>query len=177
MLDATVFGEFVSAIMMNKLSFFLIMIAAQLLGCKTSESTLSVQNVRNYDPNAANQILFLDLKIIKRDGKTETVELVNAVSGSGKLKNMAAPVHSPYQISVIPRYSISHMEIPMVFEHPLYKSVEFASQDGKLSKQDLHAKEGILSVRIQKDNGLEKIELHSLTPEKGDVKIYTLNLK
>ncbi|MCF0054099.1 hypothetical protein LXM25_28760 [Dyadobacter sp. LJ53] len=153
------------------------MIAAQLLGCKTAESTLSLQNVRNYDPGAANHILFLDFKITKRDGKTEIVELVNAVSGSGKLKNLATPVHSPYQISVIPRYSVSHAEVPLVFEHPLYKSVEVASQDGKLSKQDLHTKEGNISVRIQKDNGLEKLEIHSLTPDKGNIKIYTLNLK
>ncbi|MCF0062930.1 hypothetical protein MUK70_07855 [Dyadobacter chenwenxiniae] len=153
------------------------MIAAQLLGCKTVESTLSLQNVRNYDPGAANHILFLDFKITKRDGRTEIVELVNAVSGSGKLKNLATPVHSPYQISVIPRYSVSHAEIPLVFEHPLYKFVEVASQDGKLSKQDLHTKEGNISVRIQKDNGLEKLEIHSLTPDKGNIKIYTLNLK
>lgn len=155
----------------------MIIIAAELSGCKTTESTLSIEHVKNYDPNAANHILFLDFKITKRDGKAESVELVNAVSGSGKLKNMAAPVHSPYQISVNPRYSIGHEEVPLFFEHPLFKSVEVASQDGKLSKQDLHAREGILSVRIQRDNGLERIELHSLTPEKGDIKIYTLTLK
>lgn len=163
---------------MYKTGFLLIlMIGVALTGCKTSESSLTVQNVRNYDPNAANHILFLDFKITKRNGKTEAVELVNAVSGSGKLKNMAAPIHSPYQISVIPRYSVGHLETPLVFAHPLYKSVEVASLDGKLSKQELNAKEGILSIRIQKENGLEKIELYSTTPEKSEHKIYTLNLQ
>ncbi|MCF2505792.1 hypothetical protein L0663_20520 [Dyadobacter sp. CY107] len=167
-----------SAILMDKFGLFVtVMIAAQLSGCKTAESTLRIENVRNYDPDAANHILFLDFKITKRDGKKEHVELVNAVSGSGKLKNLAAPVHSLHRISVIPRYSVGHEEVPLFFEHPLFKSVEVSSQDGKLSKRDLHAKEGILSVRMQRKNGLEKIELHSLTPDKGDIKIYTLNLK
>ncbi|MCF2489476.1 hypothetical protein [Dyadobacter sp. CY347] len=178
MRTATVFRDFVSQVIMSKIGFLLIiMVGIALTGCRTSESTLSIQNVRNYDPKAANHILFLDFKITKRNGKTEAVELVNAVSGSGTLKNRTAPVHSPYQINVIPRYSVGHMEVPLIFEHPLYKSVELASEDGKLSKQDLNSKEGILSVRIQKDNGLEKIELHSITPEKGDNKIYTLNLQ
>ncbi len=107
----------------------------------------------------------------------ETVELVNAVSGNGKLKNLAAPVHSPYRIVVIPRYPVDDMEKALVFEHPLYKSVEVASGDGRLTKQDLNAKEGILSVRIQNDNGLEKVELYSITPGKENIKIYTLNLE
>lgn len=152
-------------------------LGAGLVSCKTAESTLTMENVKNYNPDAASHILFLDFKITKRSKKGETVTLVNAVSGSGKLKNIEVPVHSACQISVIPRYSISHLEVPLIFEHPLYKSVEVPSQDGKLTKQALNAEEGTLSVRIQKDQGLEKLELYSLTPEKGRVKIYTLNIK
>ena len=107
----------------------------------------------------------------------ETVELVNAVSGNGKLRNLTAPVHSPYRILVIPRYPVNDMENELVFEHPLYKSVEVASENGHLTKQNLNAKEGILSVRIQNDNGLKKIELYSITPGKENIKIYTLNLE
>jgi hypothetical protein len=49
--------------------------------------------------------------------------------------------------------------------------------DGKLSKQDLAAKKGTLSFRIQDDKALEKVEIYSVTPEKGNIKIYTLTLK
>ncbi|MCF2493209.1 hypothetical protein [Dyadobacter chenhuakuii] len=164
--------------MMYKICFLLVMIiGVALTGCKTAESTLSIRQVRNFDPNAANHILFLDIKISKGKGKMETVELVNAVSGKGKLKNLTAPIHSPYRIHVIPRYLVDDMENALVFEHPLYKSVEVASEDGRLTKQNLNAKEAMLSVRIQNDNGLKKIELYSITPGKENIKIYTLNLE
>lgn len=164
--------------MMYKFSFFIILMIGMLLsGCKTAESTLTMQNVRNYDPGAASHILFLDFRITGGDGKAEKAELVNVVSGNGKLKNVARPVPNPRQMSVVARYATEHEEVPLVFEHPLHKAVEVASEDGKLSKQDMHAKEGILSVRIQQDNGLEKLELYSITPEKGNIKIYTLNIK
>jgi hypothetical protein len=168
----------VSEVNMNKISILVMLaLGIGLISCKTAESTLTMENVRNYNRDAASHILFLDFKLTKRNDQTETVTLVNAVSGSGKIKNMAIPVHSACQISVIPRYSVGRLEVPLVFEHPLYRSVEVPSQDGKLTKQDLHADEGTLSVRIQTEKGLEKLELYSLTPEKGNVKIYTLNLK
>ena len=163
---------------MYKFSFFLIvMIGMQLAGCKTAGSTLTMQNVRNYDPDAASRILFLDFKITGGNGKAEKAELVNVVSGKGKLKNLARPVHNNRQISVIPRYATQHEEVSLVFEHPLYQSVEVASEDGKLSKHEMHTQEGILSVRIQQDNGLEKIEIYSVLPDKENVKIYTLKIK
>ncbi|MCE7064637.1 hypothetical protein [Dyadobacter sp. CY326] len=178
MVNATVFQQFVSGVIMRKISFLLfVMIGMQLMGCKTAESTIAIRDFKNHDPSAADHILFLDFEITRRGKKTEVVELVNAVSGRGKMKNLVAPVQSPYQIRVLPTYSSDRPETEMAFEHPLYRSVEVASQDGRLSKHDLSATQGTLSIRVQEDKALEKIELYSITPEKGKTKIYTLNLK
>jgi hypothetical protein len=139
---------------------------------------LNVSDISGYDQNGKDHIIFFNFKIVGQGkGKDEKVTLVNATSANGRFKNLTAPVHYPYQIHIVPRYNTDHIETVLVFEHPLFRSVEVASQDGTISQSSLIASDGVLSMRIQEDKTMESIELYSITPDRGKVKIYTLHLK
>jgi hypothetical protein len=156
----------------------LFMIGAQLSGCKSAESVLKVSEMPNYDKKSADRILFLNFRISTTGNSlSEKVELVNAVSGNARMKNLIPPVHDPYQIKVIPRYSASRMEMETFYEHPLFRSVEVSGPGGKLGRSQINDREGMLNIRVQDDSYLTSLEVYSVTPEKGTVKIYTLNFK
>jgi hypothetical protein len=155
-----------------------ILAASHLAGCSSGQALLEVSKVSGYDKAAAEHIIFLNLKIIDQGkGSNEKVKLMTATAGNGKMKNIRAAVEYPYQIKVLPRYSTSHLELETVFEHPLYRSVEVPNQDGTMSRSVVNSKEGLISLRFQEESTLDRIEIYSVTPERGSVKIYTLNLK
>jgi hypothetical protein len=165
---------------MLRLIFNLIFVgmSLQLMNCKSGESVLNAADINNYDTTTRDHILFLEFKISSGgQGKPEKVKFLKAVSGNGKMKNLRQAVHYPYQIHVIPRYTIGFVETEMAFEHPLYRSVEVPNQDGTLKKAALTAKEGILSFRFQEHSNMDRLELFSIMPQKEPVKIYTLYLK
>ncbi|TLV03094.1 hypothetical protein [Dyadobacter luticola] len=161
--------------MLKLIQLFPLFACLAILGCASSQSVLNVREISGYDSSKEEHIIFLNLKI--SEGKPEKVKLVSATSGNGKMKNLRPAVDYPYQIKVIPRYNSNRLETEMVFEHPLYKLVEVPHEDGKLSKSAQEAKEGTLLVRFQEDKTMERIEFYSVTPERGSVKIYTLELK
>ncbi|MCE6990007.1 hypothetical protein [Dyadobacter sp. CY323] len=137
-----------------------------------------MREIPGYGAQVQDHILFLHFKIKDGgEGKNEKVEFLNATSGNGRMKNLAVPVHYPYQIKAVPRYTTSHFEIGITLEHPLFRSVEVASQDGTIAKAEITAREGNLSFRIQEESYMDRIDIYSITPERGEVKIYTLNLK
>lgn len=159
-------------------NLLLLLIGLQLTHCKSGQSVLNVSDISGYDKNGKDHIIFLNFKIRDQGRrKNERVTLMNATSGNGRFKGLTAPVHYPYQIHVVPRYNTSHLETALIFEHPLFRSVEVASQNGTMSQSSLTASEGVLSMRMQEDKAMESIELYSITPDRGKVKIYTLHLK
>jgi hypothetical protein len=165
---------------MFKLIFNLICIVMglQLMNCKSGESVLNTREIGNYDTTSQEHILFFEFKITDAGkGNPEKVKFIKAVSGNGKMKNLRQTVDYPYQIHVFPRYNIGFLETEIPFEHPLYRLVEVPSQDGTLTKKSVVEKEGTLSFRLQEHSNMKSIELFSITPDRGKVKIYTLNLK
>lgn len=48
---------------------------------------------------------------------------------------------------------------------------------GHIRREEMHAKEGVLLIRMPMRSGLNGLELFSVTPERGPVKIYTLSFK
>lgn len=164
---------------MLKRNLIVLFIVSTLLGgCKSTESVLKVSEMLNYDKKSADRILFLNFKIsTSRKGASEKVELVNAVSGNARMKNLVPPVHDSCQVKVVPRYSAKRMETETFYEHPLFRSVEVSAPDGKLSRSEARSREGMLNIRVQDDSYLTSLEVYSVTPEKGTVKIYTLNFK
>ena len=134
--------------------------------------------ITNYDKAVKEHILFLEFKISSdANGKHENVKLVSAVSGNGKMKDLNNPVLDPYRIVAVPRYKTSILVKELYFEHPLFRTVEVASESGTLSKKSITATEGSLSIRIQENEHMNRIELFSVTPEKGTIKIYTVYLE
>jgi hypothetical protein len=163
---------------MMKRNLIVIFIAsAHIVGCKSAESVVKVSEMENYKKESADHILFLNFRISTGRGASEKVELVNSVSGSGRMKNLVAPVHGAHQIKVVPRYSAGRMELGTFYEHPLFRSVEVSTADGKLSRSEVTDREGMLNIRVQDDTFLTGLELYSVTPARGTVKIYTLNFK
>lgn len=147
-------------------------------GCGPGRSTLTISNVPNYDKSVSDHILFLDFRVTaENQGDHEKVELVKAISGNGRMKNLMRPVHYPYQIKAIPRYTTSAIEKELVFEHPLFNTKEVSEPGGTITKMEVTNTEGILSMRLQDAQALDRLDLYSVSPGKGTVKIYTLRFK
>ena len=93
------------------------------------------------------------------------------------MKDLHNRVHAPYQIKVVPRYKTSVIEKEYYYEHPLFRSVEIADPNGTLSKESITATEGSLSIRIQENADLDRIELFRIAPGKETIHIYTVYLQ
>lgn len=131
-----------------------------------------------FNPESADQILFLEFRVSQPEkGSLEQISLVSSVSGTGKLKNLRRPVEYPYRIQVVPRYRTSAFEVPMIFEHPLFREVEVPDPSGTITRKKQFASEGSFTMRMQADPNIEKLDFYSLKPGQQPVKIYTLNLK
>ncbi|MCF0070047.1 hypothetical protein LZD49_06160 [Dyadobacter sp. CY261] len=146
-----------------------------MIHCKPAQSTLTVGQISNYNANSPDHILFLNFRISGGVGGREKVELLSASAGDGKMKDIARSVHFPYQIKAIARYSASAVEREMVFEHPLFKGREVSDPSGHMRQVEVKATEGNVLIRLQQHSGLNQLELFSVSPEKGTVKIYTLD--
>lgn len=146
-----------------------------VFGCKSGRAVLTISELPNYDTRSPDHLLFLNFRITGKPGGNEHVELASANVANGRMKDLAYPVHFPIQIKVIPRYATSVLEREMVFEHPLHRSVEVSDPTGHMRREEVQAKEGHLMIRMPLNSGLNRLELFSVTPEKGPVKIYTLS--
>ncbi|WP_439558693.1 hypothetical protein [Dyadobacter sp.] len=157
---------------------YILLTALLFSGCSKRLAVLDLNDVRMFNPESADQILFLEFLVSQPEkGDMEKISLVSSVSGAGRLKNLRRSVEYPYQIQVIPRYRTSALEIPMVFEHPLFREVEVPDPSGTITRKKQFATEGSFTMRMQADPNIEKLEFFSVKPGKQPVKIYTLNLK
>lgn len=149
-----------------------------LSSCTPRQSALDLNDVTFFDAAAADQILFLEFRVgFSKKGSQEEIGLVSAIAGKGRIKNLRRPVESPYQIRIVPRYSVSAMELPLVYQHPLFQEVEVPDPSGVIKRRKMYTKEGTFTMRMQADRNIEKLDIYSVTPERGEVKIYTLKLK
>jgi len=146
-----------------------------MFGCRSGRSVLTVSELPNYDARSPDHVLFLNFRITGKPGGNERVELVTANVGNGRMKELDRPVHFPTYIKAIPRYSTTALEREMQFEHPLYHSAEVSDPSGYMKRQEIRAEEGSLFIRMPMRAGLNGLELFSVTPENGSVKIYTLS--
>ncbi|WP_353719581.1 hypothetical protein [Dyadobacter sp. 676] len=147
-----------------------------LFECKPARSSLAVNQVPNYNPQSPDHILFLNFRITGAVSGKEEVQLVSASAGDGRMKDIARPVHSPYQIKAIPRFKTGAAGREMAFEHPLFRNAEVSDPEGHIRHVDVTAREGNLLIRLQQQPGLNQLELFSVSPGNGTVKIYTLDL-
>lgn len=162
--------------MLRLFSTVIIALAGLLLTeCRSGRSTLKISELPNYDSQSPDHILFLNFRITGKPGGSERVELASATAGNGRMKDLRHPVHFPVQIKAIPRYTTSALETEMAFEHPLYRSVEVSDPSGHMRRQEVEAGEGTLLIRMPMHSGLDRLELFSVTPERGSIKIYTLS--
>lgn len=146
-----------------------------MLGCRSGRSALTIRDIPNYDTQSPDHILFLNFRISGRPGGNENVQLVSATAANGRMKDLHHPVDFPYHIKAVPTSSPSGGGREMVFEHPLYRSAEISDPSGHIRREAVQAKEGTLLIRMPLNAGLNGLELFSVTPERGPVKIYTLS--
>ena len=163
---------------MIKYLSFLVFLVGVLSGCSVSIPIIDAENIENFDKLAKDHILFLTFDIKKNKGqKPEIVTLLNSVAGSGKMKKLKTGVENPFQIKSIQYFNDAKLPIETFHEHPLYKSLELFDEDGSITRKSTTSTASILLMKIQYDNNLEKVELYSVTPDFGSVKIYTLKFK
>jgi hypothetical protein len=146
-----------------------------MLGCRSGRSVLTIRELPNYDTRSPDHILFLNFRITGKPGGSERVELASATVGNGRMKDLNRPVHFPTHIKAVPEYAAGALEREMVFEHPLYHAAEVSDPSGHIRREEVEAKEGTLLIRMPMHSGLDRLELFSVTPESGSVKIYTLS--
>ncbi|WP_342087561.1 hypothetical protein [Dyadobacter sp. OTU695] len=146
-----------------------------MLGCRSGRSVLTISELPNYDTLSSDHILFLNFLITGKPGGHESVQLASANVAHGKMKDLNRPVHFPTYIKAVPQYTTGTSEREMVFEHPLYHAAEVSDPSGHLRREEIRAKEGTLLIRMPMRSGLNRLELFSVTPDKGTVKIYTLS--
>lgn len=164
--------------MLRRSTILLLILCSQLVHCRQARPYVRTQELPNYDKSVTNHILFLDFQITQDDEKgTVKAELINAIAGNGKMKDQGSGSIYPDQIKVVHYFTDERTPVEMFYEHPLLKTAEVFSQDGNLSKSMQRAHEGTLSIRFQEDQAREKIELYSVTPDRGVVKIYSLLVK
>ena len=164
--------------MLRRSTILLLILCFQLVHCRQARSYVRTQDLPNYDKNIANHILFLDFQITQDKEKGAVkAELINAIAGNGKMKDQGPGSSYPDQIKVVHYFSDRRTPVEMFYEHPLFKTAEVFSQNGNLSKSTQAARQGTLSIRFQEDQAREKIELYSVTPDRGAVKIYSLLVK
>lgn len=162
--------------MLRLISTAALVLAGLLMpGCKSGHSVLTTREIPNYDTQSPDHILFLNFRITGKPGGNENVELVGATAANGRMKDLQRPVDIPYHIKAVPRYSANEAGREMVFEHPLYHPAEISDPSGHIRRETVQAKEGTLLIRMPMKAGLNGLELFSVTPEKGSVKIYTLS--
>jgi hypothetical protein len=149
-----------------------------LVACHSTKETLTVHDVPNYSPKAAPQTLFLDFEINQSTtSQSERVTLVNSIIGNGGMKSLARPVHNPYQIKLVRHFADGRLTERDSLEHPLFRSIEIAEPDGTLSQKPLREHNGHFSVRVPYVKALDRIDMYSVTPDKGLVKIHTIRLR
>jgi hypothetical protein len=146
-----------------------------MISCRSGRSVLTISELSNYDARSPDHILFLNFLITGKPGGNENVELASANVGNGKMKDLYRSVHFPTYIKAVPGYSTGALEREMVFEHPLYHAAEVSDPSGHIRRGEVQAKEGTLLIRMPMHSGLNRLELFSVTPERGSVKIYTLS--
>lgn len=152
------------------------LLAMALIGCKTTKDTVHLRVMPNYENAPTAHILFFNFAI-SGEIYHENVKLINAIAGSGRMKNLSVNVHQQNRIGMT-CYDKSGKTIRYEeFEHPLLKTVEISDASGKLSKKTISAQKGILSVRLQEDPKIEKITLSVIGSGRKPEKIYALNIR
>lgn len=151
----------------------LLLVTLLFVACSTNKP-LRVHDLPNYDASAPHQILFLDFTLSKPDPENaEQVTLDNAILGNGELKNMGESVRTPYQIKLLRHFKNNKPAEEEYFEHPLYRQLEVASQDGSMERRATTFQSAPFSLRLQYSPELDKIELYSIAPNQKEQKIYT----
>ena len=154
------------------------LINIHLQSCSPRHPILDLNGVPSFEPAASEQILFLTFRVaFVRNSAKEKIGLLGAISGKGRLKDIRRPVESPYQIRVIPRYSVRALENEIVFDHPLYHVAEVPDPSGVPTKQKMYAKEGSFTITLQANRHISSLDFYSVTPGREPYKIYTLRLK
>lgn len=154
------------------------MLLIVLISCQSSYQRLTVHALLNYDNNSSHRILFMDFTVNRSGpGKREYLTLTNSIVGNGEMKNIGKAVHSPYQLKFVRQYADQHPPVADSIEHPLLRSIEIADIDGSLTRKLTSELTGNFSIRFPYTTALKKIDFYSVTPDKGAIKIHTIQIK
>lgn len=137
------------------------------LGEQTTQNTLT--------DSAGNSILFLVLKIRKdpAQGKN-TVELLSKTVSAGKIKREAPPTHISNSYLTIDVYRKNRIVHTLMIEHPLYKHIEYAAENGVLASKDVELDEAEFFIRMQSQGDMVKIS--ETLPHKAETTLIKLKL-
>lgn len=99
--------------------------------------------------NADHAIVFLVFHIRKDAGQnTRRVELLSKTLSAGKIKQPESLLPDTNHFLGIDVYRKNKVVYTMTIEHPLYKRIEYADENGKLASKDIELNEAEFFIRI-----------------------------
>jgi hypothetical protein len=76
-----------------------------------------------------------------------------------------------------PGIALDHLETEIIFEHRFVQIGGSSEPGWHIEQKNLWLTGGNFVFAFARTKNMESIELYSITPDRGKVKIYTLNLK
>jgi len=122
-----------------------------------------------------DSIVFIQFKMnTDTQINTSRVTLINKQAQAGRIKPQQSFNSSQnYYLKIVFADSITHQMDTSYIEHPLYKTVEYSDEHGRLNKKDISLKEAEFYIRFLKKN-TTFIQIIETTPFVKDHIIYNV---
>lgn len=157
------------------LALGILLCSVSIAGCRTGQS-VSLRTLPNF---VAGQpaLVFLDF-LFKATDKPErsSVELINAIIGRGRMKDLPVFSNSNRQVEVVFKSASNQTLRTVQYDHPLYQIVEYPAEQGTLRLRGFSMQQANLSIRFASDPQIDRLELYSLVNNHRR-KLYSLRLK
>lgn len=116
--------------------------------------------------SAGSSILFLVLKIRKDpDGGKPAVDLLSKTASAGKIKPEAPLQAVPEHYLTIDTYRGRRIVHTLIMEHPLYRHIEYVTENGTLASKDVEPGEAEFFIRLQVQG--DAVWISETTPQKA----------
>jgi|GEM_PF-5808406 len=140
--------------------------------CRSAQK-LQLRKLPNYAENQPT-ILFLDFAFEStKQPDHAKVTLANAIAGRGEMKTIEPFSHSNRQVETVFRNASGAVVRSVQYDHPLYRIVEYPTEDKSFRVRGLSLSQSNLSIRFTRQPEIVSLDIYSLIDNKRR-KLYTL---
>lgn len=125
--------------------------------------------------SAGHSILFLALKIRKDPGGGKpAVDLLSKTASAGKIKPETPPQATPDRYLTIDTYRGRRIVHTLIMEHPLYRHIEYVTENGALAAKNIEPAEAEFFIRLQVQG--DAVWISETTPQKAKTLLTKIKL-